>query len=55
MNLQIKALRTATPLELGFDYCDKDSCVARMKEGKLDDAKGGFINLLRSFQSEDYI
>lgn len=43
------------PLELGFDYCDKDSCVARMKEGKVDDEKGGFINLLQSFQSEDHI
>lgn len=43
------------PLELGFDSCDKDSCVARMREGKVDDEHGGFIDLLQSFHSDDHI
>jgi len=43
------------PLDLGFDSCDKESCVARMKEGKVVDEKGGFINLLQSFQQEDHV
>lgn len=43
------------PLQLGFDSCDKESCVARMKEGKVLDEKGGFIDLLQSFQQEDHL
>jgi hypothetical protein len=41
--------------ELGFDSCDADSCVARMREGKVDDGKGGFIDLLRQFNTADHL
>lgn len=41
--------------ELAFDSCDKDSCVARMREGKVDDGQGGFIDLLQSFHNEDHV
>lgn len=42
-------------LNLGFDSCDKDSCVARMREGKVADDKGGFIDLLDEFDSADHL
>jgi hypothetical protein len=41
--------------DLGFDSCDKDSCVARMREGKVADGKGGFISLFDKFESEDHL
>jgi len=42
-------------LNLGFDSCDKDSCVARIREGKVADDKGGFIDLLDEFDSADHL
>ncbi len=40
---------------LGFDSCEADSCVARMREGKVDDGKGGFIDLLQKFNTADHL
>jgi hypothetical protein len=40
---------------LGFDSCDQDSCVARLREGKVDDGKGGLIDLAEKFMSDDHV
>lgn len=45
----------ASLLNLGFDSCDADSCVARLREGKVDDGKGGLIDLLQGFNKKDHL
>lgn len=40
---------------LGFDGCDKDSCVARMREGKVDDGNGGLTDLVGEFLRHDHL
>lgn len=40
---------------LGFDSCDADSCVARLREGKVDDGHGGLIDLFKQFNSADHL
>lgn len=41
--------------DIAFDSCDADSCVARMRQGKVEDGKGGFIDLLQEFNSADHV
>lgn len=45
----------ASLMNLGFDSCDSDSCVARLREGKVDDGKGGLIDLLQVFNKNDHL
>jgi hypothetical protein len=45
----------ASLLNLGFDSCDSDSCVARLREGKVDDGKGGLVDLLKDFNEKDHL
>ena len=45
----------ASLMNLGFDSCDADSCVARLREGKVDDGKGGLIDLLQGFDEKDHL
>ena len=42
-------------LNLGFDRCDTDSCVARLREGKVDNGKGGLIELMPKFDQADHL
>jgi hypothetical protein len=45
----------ASLMNLGFDSCDADSCIARLREGKVDDGKGGLIDLLQGFNEKDHL